>query len=532
MKDNPKTRSPADIFDFVEQRIQESFKVRIATETNDARNRNSELLKLINMIKARKPNSKVKDSTTQEILNTEMEDVFHITERNIEARQKAFDACKDGFYYKRSPTSYQIPFFDNQIVNKYKCEGRLKCGNSECEVFKRTSNLNYIPYSKKGKSKCYHCNNENLIRDQCSAAKWIIHSEQSRFVVVYYQIGHSCGDPEFVLNEEVIEELGKLFENNSNLSGANAYKTLFEKKLQVINKCEKPEIRKEHINDLLAVVKACTQDHVAKNLKKKTNLSKYPRGVGLKAVKYLQDTMDQNYDQFGIVLITMFDSYVCMVCKAFEYSTSEDELQLSQCKQCNKEMHNTGPHVFLTSREQMKTAIMMTESDGIFSKTTCFMDHQPGRALDFSTFNVAMYDHTLRCIVGLYMAHTPTEDMFSVFLCHATFDMVIKKYMGDDKHFSPYGFNSDNAGAIFRATELWFGVKPHRSCRFHYINSCYMHCANSIGSDREKIIYLRFCFALADSPTAVQFERISESFWAWILETKSREKQLGKPPKL
>ena len=59
-----------------------------------------------------------------------------------------------------------------------------------------------------------------------------------------------------------------MFENNSNLTDANAYKTLFKKKLHIINTCAKPELRKQYINDLLAVVKACTHDHVAKNLKR------------------------------------------------------------------------------------------------------------------------------------------------------------------------------------------------------------------------------------------------------------------------
>ena len=148
----------------------------------------------------------------------------------------------------------------------------------------------------------------------------------------------------------------------------------------------------------------------------------------------MQDSMEQNYTEFGVVLLTMFDSYACIGFNVFEYSSSDEEELPSQCKKCDKTMKIRGPHLFLTSREQMKTAIMMTESDVMFSKSTCFMDNQP--ALDFSTFNVAMYDHTLQYIVGLYMVHTPTEDQFSVLLCHSTFDMVIKKHCGDKKNTS------------------------------------------------------------------------------------------------
>ena len=109
------------------------MEARIIKEENG---QNSELSNLMKMIVIIKPNS-------IEIQSGEMNDFFHIKQRNLLAKQRAFDACKDKYYYKRSPTSYKIQFFDIQIVNKYKCEGRLKCGNSECEVFRRTSNLNY-----------------------------------------------------------------------------------------------------------------------------------------------------------------------------------------------------------------------------------------------------------------------------------------------------------------------------------------------------------------------------------------------------
>ena len=80
--------------------------------------------------------SSIKLTTISKINSDEMNDTFHIIEKNTGVR--AFDACKDGFEYKRGKTRKVFPkLFLNQQVHKYECYGRLKCVNNECPIFKR-----------------------------------------------------------------------------------------------------------------------------------------------------------------------------------------------------------------------------------------------------------------------------------------------------------------------------------------------------------------------------------------------------------
>ena len=49
---------------------------------------------------------------------------------------------------------------------------------------------------------------------------------------------------------------------------------------------------------------------------------------------------------------------------------------------------------------------------------------------------------------------------------------------------------------------------------------------NAIGTDVEKIVFLRYAFALMDAPNASQFETYSEEFENWMKKSKSRERAL------
>ena len=467
--------------------------------------------------------SKIKATSISKISSDDMSDTFHIIEKSEDIR--AFDACKDGFEYKRGSTRKIFPsLFPNQQVHKYECYGRLKCVNHLCPIFQRLSKLSYAVNKANASKVCSHCL-KNLVEDCCSGKKFIIHSQSSRFAVVYYSMSHSCGNQDWVLDPKVIEQLTALFETNDTATSAVAYKKLFEEKLRIALNEKNKEIQNTHIEDLISVVNSCTQDHVAKNVKKKVIKAKTPLGRGIEAVKILRESTSLIYDKLGIIIRVVVDSYVCATCKKISYTTEEDEEIQTEC--CNHGMVNTGPVILVTSKDNLKSADEMSKDGGIFNASTVHVDHQPARCKTMDTLNVAFYDHNLREMSSVFMTHSMGENQYNVLFEFKLFESVMQEQYGDDYKFNPFGFTSDNAGGITAGIKLCFGpLKPHRTCRFHIIYCGYQHCGTSIGSKKDQILFLRYLFSLIDASTATLFVEISEKFWKWINELPSRTKQL------
>ena len=131
-------------------------------------------------------------------------------------------------------------------------------------------------------------------------------------------------------------------------------------------------------------------------------------------------------------------------------------------------------------------------------------------------------------MASLFVAHTKGEDKLSVRFSLEYFDLIIQKYLGDEKYFHPFGFTTDNAGGLICGIKEKFGENiPIRTCKFHFIFSAYQKCGDFIGTRSDKIIFLRFVFSLVDATNASQFYEYCEKFQKWMKEKKSRANGLS-----
>ena len=325
----------------------------------------------------------------------------------------------------------------------------------------------------------------------------------------------------------MLDDLTKLFEDNSKLSGGNAFRLLFERKLRKIKTNAPSEVKRQQIADLINVVKACMHDYIPNNIRSAVRKSKCPKGMGIEAVIELQNIVRDYYDDIGIILEVAIDTFICARCGHIEYSYVNNEEIKTECENCKQEMESKGPMIMLTSKEQIKLAWEMTKKDGVFALSTAFLDHQPGRTVNLTTLNCAVYDWNVQEMASLFMSHTKAEDKLSVWFSLEYFDIVIKKYLGKEKYFHPYGFTTDNAGGLLCGIkEKYKGDIAIRTCKFHFIFSAYQKCGDFIGTRSDKIIFLRFVFSLVDATNASQFYEYCDKFRKWMTEKKSRKNGL------
>ena len=88
-----------------------------------------------------------------------------------------------------------------------------------------------------------------------------------------------------------------LFETNDRATSAIAYKKLFEDKLRTALNATNKEAQNAHMKDLISLVNSCAQDHVVKNVKSKVLKVKTPLGIGIEAVKVLNDSSSLIHDK-------------------------------------------------------------------------------------------------------------------------------------------------------------------------------------------------------------------------------------------
>lgn len=282
------------------------------------------------------------------------------------------------------------------------------------------------------------------------------------------------------------------------------------------------------MTDLMNVVRCCVHDYVPNNIRSAVRKSKCPKGMGIEAVVELQNILKDYYDDIGIILEVTIDSLICGKCKGIDFSYLDGEEISTKCKSCKIEMESRGPMVMLSSKEQIKLAWEMSKSDGVYSLATAFLDHQPGRTVNLTTMNCAVYDWNVQEMASLFLTHSQGEDRWSVCFALQYYDLVIKKYLGDEKYFHPYGFTTDNAGGLLCGIKAKFGDDISiRTCKFHYVYSAYQKCGDFIGSRSDKIVFLRFVYSLVDAVNASQFYAYSEKFKKWMKTKKSRNDGLS-----
>ena len=374
----------------------------------------------------------------------EDKEVIHARKNEIEANtdkiyiirmgehEKISTVAKDGYIYESNTTRKKMPqILDSQGLSySYQCQGRLVCRNSECPVLNRLTVLNSFPMKKSSLRKCRFCNSELEI-DECEGMKYILRSKEdqtnsrkSRYIVIKYEENHSCGRPEPVFDQQIVEELKTLFENNPELTPSHAYKSLLEKKIR----------EKKSYKEILNVVHAFTFDHKAKNLKAAVRKEINPSGDELSCILELKKFLDE-MPELEIVLRVYTDSFICGECAAYNVASEVNQKLKNECDECKLEMQHTGPMILLTSVDQIRSAEQMTSDDGAFRFSSLFLDHQNSRIINYNSFNSYLYDFHVQSITNIFTVHSKFEDQFSVCLSFKLFEEVYRSIVKSDVPF-------------------------------------------------------------------------------------------------
>ena len=415
---------------------------------------------LVKNIKAELPMVQVFVTSPSTIPESQMSNSVHILTRS-NPEQRRTDVIRDGFTYKWTATKKKFPPFlgSNQQVAVYNCVGRLICLNPDCDVFKRWTYCNSVPNQKDTPATCRFCSTGSgdsglkLVENLCSGKKWVITSPDSKHVISYYLQEHSCGKADFVVSEEVLNQLQEKFESNSRLTSGQAFRQLVEEKIRKMQNTENAESKNKIIADMMSLVQACIHDHVPKNVKQKAKKSASPHGTGIEAVLELKKLFASKevYDKMPISIVVVLDSYVCPMCKSKSCAQNVGDKIYTHCTPCDTDMQHTGPQVLVTSRQQLQNAAQMSTDNGVFARSTVFADHQPGRVLDYNTLVASHYDHNIQQMAVLFTCHGSFEDQFSVFLGFLLFEETMQEVLKNDNlmfhpndilTFNPYGFNT------------------------------------------------------------------------------------------
>ena len=270
---------------------------------------------------------------------------------------KISSITKDGYLYRKVTTRKSVPtILENQgLPYKYVCNGRLVCINSECSVVKRLTVVNTVPYKKASNTKCRFCK-ETLQVNNCDGSKLLFRSKASKEIitkkeeqgniVIKYETKHTCGQPEEVMDREIVEELMKLFESNPELTPSHAYKSLLSKKFR----------EGKNYKEIMNLVFAFTHDHSSKNIKAAVRKGMKLNTDDLASILELEKFLVE-MPELGVLLKVVTDSYLCEVCNSHVTIHSQNEEIDEACKQCKKLMQHTGPIILLTSQDQIREAI-------------------------------------------------------------------------------------------------------------------------------------------------------------------------------
>ena len=461
----------------------------------------------------------------KEIINAKQNEIEASVDKvyiiKMSNHEKISSVAKDGYIYESNTTRKKMPeILDEQGLSySYQCQGKLVCHNGDCPVLNRLTVMNSFPMKKSSERKCRFCKSI-LEKEECEGRKYILRSKESnskksKYIVIKYERNHSCGQPEPVLDQLVVEELKTLFESNPEMTPSNAYKSLLDKKIR----------EKKSYKEILNVVHAFTHDHKAKNIKAGVKRGLNPSGDELACILELQKFLSDK-PELEIILKVYTDSFICGICDFYSVTSSLEPEINNQCKKCQIDMQHTGPMILLTSLDQVKSAEQMT--DGAFQFSSLFLDHQNGRIINYNSFNAYFYDFHVQSISSVFTVHSMFEDQYSVCLSFKLFDEVYRSSLDKETPFKPHGFSSDNAGAICAGIQKHFGMDVlHRTCSFHYLFGAYNHCSNAIGQRDSQVRYLRYSWKLLEATTPTKFELIYKFFKAWIQKSKSRNKKLG-----
>jgi hypothetical protein len=242
--------------------------------------------------------------------------------------------------------------------------------------------------------------------------------------VVKYTEDHTCGDPEPVLDEDIIDELSNMFNSNPELTTSNAYKSLLMRKIG----------EGKSYKEIMNLVHCFTFDHHSKNIKASVKNAMQPGSDDLTSVmalkRFIKDT-----PELDLILKVAVDSYICEGCNKYRLYFSEDEETDDSCD-CTQTMVNVGPIILVTSKLQVKAAFEMSDKNGLFKFSTLYLDNQNGRIINYNTLNAFFYDYQMQSISSIFTVHSKFEDKFSIALSFDLFNDIYKDVLNIADDFS------------------------------------------------------------------------------------------------
>ena len=441
-------------------------------------------------------------------------------EKNV----RSHDLTKDGYTYKRSTSNKK---FGDSVFKRgkqtnyvYSCVGRKSCVNDKCTIFQRFNEIHSVIQSAVSNI-CFHCD-EPLVPIECPGKKYVMSSSASKFVCLYYEAEHSCGEPGQCIDSSLIDELEEMFKSNLGLTSNQAFRVLWAKRVA-------EGASQKTLTDLVAIF---AKPSISNNLKANVKRSLYPLGVGLEAVEKLKVDMEQ-YPDLGVIIDIVYDSYVCANCNLYtmqrtlsKHGGTTNNVVIDRiCKKCTFQMKQTGAFVFITTKTILSTVKELSKG-GVFENSTIFVDHQNGRLADWNTFGCFFYDHQLQELANIMTVHCLYEDELSVWLAFMTLDKHLEK--NNLPKFDPFGFTTDNAGGLLCGIRRKFGSNiPIRTCKFHYLNNVWQICSRAIGTRQEQGLFLRYCHSLLKAGSAGVYHSIYDEFIKWIKLSSQREAALS-----
>ena len=157
---------------------------------------------------------------------------------------------------------------------------------------------------------------------------------------------HTCGEPEDVMDKDIVDELYKLFESNPDITPSQAYKSLLSKKFR----------DGKGSREIMNLVYAFTHDYSSKNIKAAVRKGMKFNSDDLSSILELEKILIE-MPELGIIIKVVTDSYICEICNIEVITSSPSEELDGTCQNCLKSMQHTGPIILLSSQDQIREAI-------------------------------------------------------------------------------------------------------------------------------------------------------------------------------
>ena len=365
------------------------------------------------------------------------------------------------------------------------------------------------------KRKCISCNEEmELIH--CTAEKFVIKSEDGKFVVIKHIGIHKCL-PKTILESQVLEEMELYFEKHPTATRSEAIVHHLVSKITFGTKQE--------VIDLVSISLNIWQINNAKSRGiKRLN----PHGDKMEAIRHFKNKLHEIGNPYDIIMHIYDDIFICDTCNKISEGPTEECIKI--CPDCSMTpMTPCGPSVFISCKESLRTLRELTAGKSLDQEAMC-LDHQPSRLRQFTTFAGYAYDVDLRRMCPLFASVMTNERELSVFHTLDVVDRCLKELFETDNSFNPNLIIADEATAIKNAVARKLGsenaFQRYGTCQLHYQSSILQHASYIIGDKREIWQFMKISQKLMEAQDPIIYELLKKEMLSFISKNEKRHNYL------